>query len=259
MSIYKGSTLLAGNVSNGDAVTINTNSNDLLQAIGTINKNTSSFNYKYDWVGTFAQWQAQAIATTHPEWVCYIIDDSYDGVSVPTGTILPFGGVNAPEGFLICDGSAISRTTYSKLFNVIGESYGSGDGNSTFNIPNYNDRVPQGGIAGYKEAGLPNPNIDILLRADSTSADSLAVADNYSKYGTDGVTYFTAVDTSGYSQWGRNYFTNSGSTDEFMVSVEKIGLARTGAPLALDIRNTIYNNSTTVQPPACLSKFIIKY
>lgn len=54
---------------------------------------------------------------------------------VPTGTILPYGGVSAPSSFLLCDGSTVSRTTYSALFTVIGTTYGSGDGSTTFNLP----------------------------------------------------------------------------------------------------------------------------
>lgn len=56
---------------------------------------------------------------------------------VPRGVVFPFGGSVAPDGFLICDGSAISRTTYADLFAVIGTTYGAGDGSTTFNLPNY--------------------------------------------------------------------------------------------------------------------------
>ena len=56
-------------------------------------------------------------------------------VVLPTGTIVPYAGATAPDGFLLCDGSAVSRTTYSALFSVIGTTYGEGDGNSTFNLP----------------------------------------------------------------------------------------------------------------------------
>lgn len=56
---------------------------------------------------------------------------------VPRGVVFPFGGSVAPDGFLICDGSAISRTTYADLFKVIGTTYGTGDGSTTFNLPNY--------------------------------------------------------------------------------------------------------------------------
>lgn len=57
---------------------------------------------------------------------------------IKTGMILLFGGSTAPEGFLLCTGGAISRSTYSKLFSVIGTIYGAGDGSTTFNIPNFN-------------------------------------------------------------------------------------------------------------------------
>lgn len=56
---------------------------------------------------------------------------------IPTGAVLPFASTTAPEGFLLCDGSAVSRVTYAKLFEVIGELYGKGDGSTTFNLPDY--------------------------------------------------------------------------------------------------------------------------
>lgn len=55
----------------------------------------------------------------------------------PTGSVLAFAGSTAPSGFLICDGSAVSRTTYADLFKVIGTTYGTGNGSTTFNLPNY--------------------------------------------------------------------------------------------------------------------------
>lgn len=58
------------------------------------------------------------------------------GSGIPVGTIIPFAGNSVPQGYLLCDGSAISRTDYGLLFAVIGTIYGAGDGNSTFNLPN---------------------------------------------------------------------------------------------------------------------------
>lgn len=52
-----------------------------------------------------------------------------------TGVIVPFAGITPPPGFLMCDGSAISRTGYSALFSVIGTTWGAGDGSTTFNLP----------------------------------------------------------------------------------------------------------------------------
>jgi microcystin-dependent protein len=63
---------------------------------------------------------------------------------VPTGTILAYGGSTAPTGFLLCFGQAVSRTTYAALFNVIGTTFGAGDGSTTFNLPDLRGRVAVG-------------------------------------------------------------------------------------------------------------------
>ena len=78
-----------------------------------------------------------AIPTT--EWVNKKLSQ---GLTIPAGIITAYAGATPPGGWLICDGAAISRTTYSELFNRIGTIYGAGDGNSTFNLPNLGDRVP---------------------------------------------------------------------------------------------------------------------
>ena len=58
------------------------------------------------------------------------------GSVAPVGTIFAYPVVTAPSGFLLCDGSAVSRTTYSELFDLMGEDFGVGDGSTTFNLPN---------------------------------------------------------------------------------------------------------------------------
>lgn len=63
---------------------------------------------------------------------------------VPAGGIISYGGSAAPNGYLLCDGSAVSRSTYSALFTVIGAAYGAGDGSTTFNIPDMRGRSPLG-------------------------------------------------------------------------------------------------------------------
>ena len=65
------------------------------------------------------------------------------------GNIIAFSGLNTPEGYLECDGSAVSRVDYSDLFSVIGTSYGAGDGSTTFNLPNLSGRVALGASHGY--------------------------------------------------------------------------------------------------------------
>lgn len=65
-------------------------------------------------------------------------------VASPTGSITAFGADTAPDGWLLCDGTAVSRTTYSALFAVIGESFGQGDNVSTFNVPDLRGRFLRG-------------------------------------------------------------------------------------------------------------------
>ena len=60
------------------------------------------------------------------------------------GEIKPFAGSTIPTGWLLCDGSAVSRTIYSELFTVIGTTYGTGDGSTTFNLPDLRNRFMVG-------------------------------------------------------------------------------------------------------------------
>jgi len=60
------------------------------------------------------------------------------------GAIKPWGKATAPVGYVLCDGSAISRTTYADLFGVISTTYGTGNGSTTFNVPNLQGKTPQG-------------------------------------------------------------------------------------------------------------------
>jgi len=62
----------------------------------------------------------------------------------PAGIVMPFAGSVAPQGYLLCDGSAVSRTDYADLFAAIGTTYGSGDGSTTFNVPDLSGRVVLG-------------------------------------------------------------------------------------------------------------------
>jgi microcystin-dependent protein len=72
-------------------------------------------------------------------------------LSVPAGVISQFAGATAPSGYLICNGAAVSRTTYRALFLNIGTSYGAGDGLTTFNLPSFRGKVPVGFWAAQSE------------------------------------------------------------------------------------------------------------
>jgi len=82
------------------------------------------------------------------------LDSAAVSVLMPTASLMPYAGTAAPTGYLFCDGAAISRTTYSDLFGVIGLTYGVGDGSTTFNIPDLRGRV----IAGQDDMGGTSAN-----------------------------------------------------------------------------------------------------
>lgn len=62
----------------------------------------------------------------------------------PSGAMMAYGGTAAPPGYLMCDGSAVSRAEYEHLFEALGIAYGAGDGTTTFNVPDFRQRFPLG-------------------------------------------------------------------------------------------------------------------
>jgi microcystin-dependent protein len=102
----------------------------------------------------------------------------------PTGSVLTYAGSAAPNGWLLCDGSAVSRSTYAGLFAVVGSIYGNGDGSTTFNLPDLRGRVAAGkddmdnsvgtggGTAGrLTNSGTGNSGIDGTLLGAASGSD----------------------------------------------------------------------------------------
>ena len=158
-----------------------------------------------------------------------------------TGMIFAFAGSTVPSGFLLCDGSKVSRTTYKKLFDVIGTTYGAGDGKTTFTLPNLIDRFLEGSSAAgkYLDAGLPN-----ITGALSTYNDPI-------------LSLFNNV---------TGCFKRDKPKDS---SLTYDNLPKNTSPYAADYckggifdaskSNAIYGASNTVQPPALSVKYCIKY
>lgn len=79
---------------------------------------------------------------------------------LPPGVVMDFGGTSAPSGWLECDGSAVSRTTYAPLFAAISSNYGVGDGSSTFNLPDFRGRARVGRGTGTYVSRFTQADID---------------------------------------------------------------------------------------------------
>lgn len=101
---------------------------------------------------------------------------TWDGAEIaPVGTIAAFAGSSVPPGWAYCGGAAVSRTTYAKLFSVIGTKYGTGDGSTTFNLPALQGRVLQGytdsvTIGTKIASGLPDIQGSVNLSAGDTGS-----------------------------------------------------------------------------------------
>lgn len=151
--------------------------------------------------------------------------------ALPTGTVVSHAGNKDLNGYLLCNGAAVSRTTYAKLFEAIGTTYGEGDGSSTFNLPNLTDRFIQGsGTAGtVHEAGLPN------IKGGARFSKIFTFNNGFS-----GALYF---DTE-----KKPYTTGSEETTSY--TYLRIDASKS---------SSIYGKSNTVQPPALTMRYYIKY
>ena len=204
-----------------DGVTIDTNSDDELEAIGTVNKNTAvgATAVKYDWIGTLAEYNAQNVETLHPEWVCYITDDVSGGTSVYTKTEVDNAISTALTAMLDSAfpvGSRyITEASTCPLATLIP--------NSTWVLTSQG-RVIQGADSNHAsgttaEAGLPEIGGSFGLFA----------------------TYGSGTASGGFTQ---SFAGSTGSPN----TVSKAGDMKVS--FSASRSNSIYGNSTTVQPPA---------
>lgn len=164
-------------------------------------------------------------------------DSKLDASLLPVGSIIPYGASKTPAGYLLCNGSTVNRTTYSALFAAIGTTWGSGDGSTTFALPNITDKTLWGNATAgtTKAAGLPN----IYGQAQFSSG---ATGSRHSGFrGASGaMSASNALENLNYP----------GSTGTSVYGT--LTLSATNS-------NAIYGKSSTVQPPAVTVRFIIKY
>ena len=148
-----------------------------------------------------------------------------------------FSGNNSlPDGWLLCNGTEVSRETYAALYSVIGDTYGDGDGSTTFNLPNLTDKFLQGNAVAGTEHSAGLPNIEGLAN----------------------VTFNNIQVAIGDASGALNYRDAWGSNPDISV-IGSTPSSNYGARLKIDASqsNPIYGNSNTVQPPAVTMKYAI--
>ena len=160
--------------------------------------------------------------------------------AVPVGTVISYAGKSTPKNYLFCDGSAISRNDYKELFDVIGTDYGTGDGSTTFNLPNLIDKFIQG-------------NITSAIERDSS------IPAHYHGFGynnEDNAGKFTAVSNSETL----NLKPNSGTRDwngSHGGGVYNGDATTAECNMITTLEN--YTSDLVVQPPALTMRYCIKY
>lgn len=156
-----------------------------------------------------------------------------------TGMVSAFAGVAAPTGWLLCDGTAVSRSTYSALFAVTGTTYGVGDGSTTFNVPNLKGRTVIGVGVGTEITGVAGV-LQGAKEVTLTSAQSGVPAHAHS------VTNFPTVDNAGSHSHGAT--TGAiGVTGDFTAGQDPgdIGASSNGVIAIGNYQNTEYNKQVS--------------
>ena len=102
-----------------------------------------------------------------------------ENAHVPSGVIMAWTTDTAPTGWLLCDGSAVSRTTYADLFAVISTTYGAGDASTTFNVPDLRGRfiLGQDDMGGSSANRVTDTDADTLGNADGTETKTLTTTE----------------------------------------------------------------------------------
>jgi microcystin-dependent protein len=148
--------------------------------------------------------------------------------SIPTGAIMMWSLLSPPSGWMLCDGGALSRTVHAALFAAIGVYFGSGDGTTTFNVPNYNNRTPvgAGGLYALGASGGSKDAVTVSHTHTATVTDPghvhqmTRVLTDANTDGTfDAVSQFATADDANYTN--RN-------TDSAVTGIS-VGISTTGS------------------------------
>jgi microcystin-dependent protein len=142
----------------------------------------------------------------------------------PPGMISYFGNSSAPDGWLLCNGQAVSRSTYATLFGIISTTFGAGNGSTTFNLPDYRDRMPVGAGTLYG-IGATGGSKDAIVVAHSHTLSGGSVSGTF----VTGVSISTSSFETFGSQAVTNVSTSTGSPTYTNPSVQSTGSSGTNA------------------------------
>jgi len=125
-------------------------------------------------------------------------------VVTPAGAIIQYAGSSAPTGWLLADGSAVSRTTYATLFTAISTTYGVGDGSTTFNVPNLKGKIP---------VGRDSADVSFDVLGETGGAKTVSLAHTHTTDTQGSHSHGGAVDRAIYQAGQSSNIVNTASSD----------------------------------------------
>jgi microcystin-dependent protein len=187
---------------------------------------------------------------------------------VPVGAIVPFGGSTPPSGWLFCDGSEISRTTFSVLFSVIGTTFGAGDGATTYALPDLRGNVAVGrdnlgGVAAGRitsgNSGVDGATVGAMGGSELLQTHNHALTDPGHKHSDTGHTHTMSPIAISYPLTGGGLQGGGNYHFDFPESKVQSGMAQiTDATTGITISNFGGGGSNNVQP-SIICNYIIFY
>lgn len=169
------------------------------------------------------------------------------------GMIMEYGGATAPSGWLLCDGSAVSRSLYANLFTVIQTRYGAGDGSSTFNLP---DRRGKFGIGANGSFALGSSGGSFTSGSTALTVAQLPAHNHSSTVNDPGHNH--TVRTGGNSSYGGGVNPGVDLLSPFVFQGETTGSSSTGVTVSIGNTGNGSGHDHSVTPPYVSSNYIIK-
>lgn len=169
------------------------------------------------------------------------------GTGVAPGIVLPFAGGSVPSGWLLCNGQTVSRTTYSNLYAAIGDTWGDGDGSTTFEVPDLRDSVPVG-VSASKALGTAGGAPSVTLTVGNLPAHAHSLNNHtHGMQHKHGISYrkdnvvavnssFQRVISVGESS-GNTDSGNTGNSNKATTDASSGNTGNTGSGTAVNIQN----------------------
>jgi microcystin-dependent protein len=180
---------------------------------------------------------------------------------VQTGVVVEYAGATIPDGYLACDGSAVSRTTFSALFQAIGTTWGDGDGTTTFNVPDRRNNFGIGASATYP-LGSTGGASTVALAIGNLPAHNHPVIDPHHNHALTDPNHDHAeqyTPTPGGAVTGMASLPGTGSgVSNVRTQSSSTGITLASAATGITIGNTGSGTAFSIIPPYAAMNYMIK-